>query len=211
MKLQKLFFSFGIIGALSFLLEDFLGTILWKEYNPITSYVSQLTADGAPNLPLTRTLFFTCQISLAIFVISLLMKSFQHYGNILKLAYFGLLLIFAISIFGYGLFPMTMDFIFNPKNYFHFILTIIIFSGTNFIWFFLGFGYLKQNDKRIGYITLLAATLFLLFNFLHLYAFLHGLKILGLAERLSLYTFQIYIFILSWNYVMNRRFKIDAH
>lgn len=211
MKLEKLFFSFGMIGALAFLLEDFLGTVLWKGYNPIASYNSQLTADGAPNIPLTRTLFFACQISLAIFVFSLLIKSFRIYGNALKIGYFSLLLIFLISIIGYGLFPMTMDFIFSLKNYFHLLITIIIFTGTIFILFLLAFGYFKQDhERKIGRITLVAAILFLLFNLLHLYAILNGLNILGLAERLILYTFQIYVFILSWYYVMNRRLRIDV-
>jgi hypothetical protein len=212
MKLQKLFFSFGMIGALSFLLEDFLGTLLWKGYNPITSYVSLLTADGAPNLPLTRTLFYMCQISLAIFVLSLLMKSLQLNGNVLKIGYFSLLVIFSISILGYGLFPMTMDFIVNIKNYYHFIVTIIILTGTIFILFLLAFGYFKQeHERKIGSITFIAAILFLLFNLLHFYAILNGLNILGLAERLILYTFQIYVFALSWNYVRNRRFKTEVH
>lgn len=201
MKLQKLFFSFGMIGVFSFVLEDFLGTALWRGYNPITSYVSQLTADGAPNVSLTRTLFFIYEICLAIFITSLLVKSFRSYGLCLRVGYAGLLLLSSISILGYGLFPMTMDFIINLKNYMHIAVTIIILAGTILTLFLLALGYLKQEHKRkIGRITFAAATLFLLFNLLHLYAIFHGLNVLGLLQRLSLYTFQIYIFVLSWNY-----------
>ena len=77
-------FSFGMIGTLSFLLEDFLGTVLWKGYNPATSYVSQLIADGAPNVSLTRTLFYFYEICLIIFFcqsadsfVSLRQKSYE--------------------------------------------------------------------------------------------------------------------------------------
>lgn len=79
-----------MIGTLSFLFEDVLGTVLWEGYNPITSYVSQLTANGATNVPLTRTLFYIYEICLIIFLISLLIKSFQYYGICLKTGYTGL-------------------------------------------------------------------------------------------------------------------------
>lgn len=82
-----------MISSLSFLFEDVFRTVLWKGYNPIRSYVSQLTANGAPNIPLTRTLFYIDQISLIIFLISLLVKSFQNYGICLKTGYTGLTLI----------------------------------------------------------------------------------------------------------------------
>lgn len=202
MRPQKLFFSFGMIGTLSFLLEDFLGSILWKGYNPITSYVSQLTADGAPNVSTTRTLFYIYEICLVIFIISLLVKSFQTYGMCLRIGYVGLLLISSVSILGYGLFPMTMDLILNLKNYVHVAITIIILVGTICILFLLAFGYLKQeHERKIGYITLSLASLFLIFNVLHILVIFSGLNVLGLIQRLGLYTFQIYIFTLSWIYV----------
>lgn len=197
-----------MIGTLSFLLEDFLGTVLWKGYNPITSYVSQLMADGSPTVPLTRTLFTIYEICLAIFFISLLVKSFKSYEICLRIGFAGLLLITAISILGYGLFPMTMDFIINLKNYIHIAVTIIILAGTICLLFLLALGYLKQeHERKIGRITLAAAVLFLLFNLLHLYAIFHGSHALGLIQRLSLYTFQIYIFVLSWIYVMGRLYN----
>jgi hypothetical protein len=212
MRLQKLFFSFGMIGSLSFVFEDFLGSIFWRRYNPITSYISQLTADGAPNIPLTRTLFYIYEICLIIFIISMLVKSFRSYGICLRAGYAGLLILLSISILGYGLFPMTMDFIISFKNYLHLVITIIIVAGTIFILFLLALGYIKQeHERKIGRITFVAAILFLLFNLLHLYAIFRGLNILGLIQRLSLYTFQIYIFVLSWNYTRNRLSRVDSH
>jgi hypothetical protein len=212
MRFKKLFFSFGMIGAVAFLLEDFLGISLWKGYNPVTSYVSELFADGAPHIPLTRTLLYINEICLVIFILALLVQSFQHYRICLRIGYICLLVVSSISIVGYGLFPMTLDFIFNPKNYIHLALTILILAATIFLLFLLAFGYLKQeHESKIGRITLTAATLFLIFNLLHLFSILGGLNILGLMERLTLYTFQTYIFVLSWNYVMNRRLKIDVY
>lgn len=150
MKIQKLFFPFGMIAAISFLLDDILGTVLWKGYNPVTSYFSQLIADGAPNLFVTRTLFYFCEICLVIFLASLLIQSFLSDGIVLRLGFAGLLLVSAISLFGYGLFPMTMDFIVNPKNYVHIVLTVIILAGMISLLFPLALGYWKQKRKIIS-------------------------------------------------------------
>lgn len=201
MRMQKLFFSFGMVGTLSFLLTDFLGTVLWKGYNPATSYVSQLIADGAPNVGLTRTLFYLCEICLVIFFASLLIHSFRFDRILIRLGYAGLLLLCGLSLFGYGLFPMTMDFILNLKNYVHIAITIIILAGTICMLFLLAIGYAKQQERRVGLITLIAAVLFLFSNLVHLYAIFSGQHNLGLIQRLSLYTFQTYIFVLSWIYV----------
>lgn len=205
MRLHKIFFSFGMIGALSFALEDFLGILLWRGYNPITSYVSQLTADGAPNVFLTRFLLAVYEICLAIFVVSMLVRSFQVSGVCLRLGYSGLLLLCALSAIGYGLFPMTMDFVVNPKNYIHIAVTVVILAGTIGLLFLLAFGYLRQeHNLKMGRITFVSAVLFLVFNLLHLYAIFNGLHALGLIQRLSLYTFQVYIFMLSRIYAVGQ-------
>ena len=38
-----------VIGVVEYMVHTILGNILWLEYNPITMYISLLTADGAPN------------------------------------------------------------------------------------------------------------------------------------------------------------------
>lgn len=37
-----------MIGALAYFIHTILGNILWKEYNPITTDISSLTATGSP-------------------------------------------------------------------------------------------------------------------------------------------------------------------
>lgn len=205
MRLQKLLFPFGMISALFFFLFDFLGTVLWKGYNPIVSPVSQLIADGAPNVLLTRTLFYSFEVSLVVFFLGLLIQSFQSHGACLRTGYSVLFLLSVVSLFGYKLFPMTMDFIINVKNYLHAVVTIVIFVGTMGVLFLLALGYRKQEkNRRLGRITFTAAVLFLLFNLLQYYVMIRGLPVGGLVERLTLYTFQIYIFVLSWFYVKRR-------
>ena len=138
----------------------------------------------------------------------MLIEAICYYGMILRIGYSGLLLTALISAFGYGSFPMTMDFIINYKNYVHLAITILILAGTVSMLFLLAIGYLRRkNYKNIGYISLAAAFLFLLLNLLHLYLILNGSNILGLMQRLTFYTFQIYILILSWFYMIKSHQK----
>ena len=179
MGIKKRLFSFGMIGTLSFLLEDLLGSVLWKGYNPVTSYFSQLMADGAPNASLTRTLFYLYEICLIIFFASLLIHSFRSDRILIRLGYAGLLFLCGLSLFGYGLFPMTMDFIVNPKNYIHIAVTIILLTETICMLFLLALGHAKQQERELGRITLIAAVLFLLFTWFTYMQFSAGSVIWG--------------------------------
>lgn len=53
-KIEKLLISLGMVGVIFYLLHTILGNILWTEYNPITTDISSLTANGAPNAPLLK-------------------------------------------------------------------------------------------------------------------------------------------------------------
>jgi len=53
MKIVRALIFMGMAGAATFFLQDIVGSLLWKEYNPISMYISCLTADGAPNLQIT--------------------------------------------------------------------------------------------------------------------------------------------------------------
>jgi hypothetical protein len=74
MKLQKALLAFGMIGSLALILEDLLGTILWRGYNPITSYMSELFANGAPHVLLTRMLLYISEICFIVFLITVCVK-----------------------------------------------------------------------------------------------------------------------------------------
>lgn len=201
MKLQKAFLASGMISSITLISEDLLGIVLWRGYNPIKSYMSELFADGAPPALLTRTLLYISQFCLVIFLITVCVKIIKFYGMSIKIGYIGLLFTASSSILGYGLFPMTLNNIISIKNLIHFIITVSIVIATMILFFFLAFGYKRENR---GF-SIVFAVLFLFFNLLHLYAILKGINILGLLERASFYTFEIYIFVISFFYV----FKTD--
>jgi hypothetical protein len=205
MRLQKWSLSLGMIGVISFFIHSILGIILIKGYNPITDYISVLTADGVPNVQLMRLFVNIYRICFLIFIVSLCIKSFQAYQVCTRLGYILLLIMASLSIIGFGLFPMTIDYIISLKNVIHLMITVMIFIATIISIFLLAGGYLKQeNEIIIGRLSLITAILLFIFSLMHLFAIINGIAILGLMQRLNVYTFHIYTFILSWIYVFRK-------
>ncbi|MDU7337861.1 MAG: DUF998 domain-containing protein [Clostridium sp.] len=202
MKLQKGFIFLGMLGVVSFLLHDILGWILIKGYNPITSYISVLTADGTPYSPFLRTLIQLYQLCFLVFSATLSYKAFKKYSTYTKIGFVLLFIVAAISIFTFGVFPMTMESSTNAQNIFHLLLILLIIILTNLSLFLLAFGYWKKEKiLLIGKITLTFAVVFLLSNLLHLVAIAMHWNVLGLIQRVSAYSFLTFTFLLSYFYV----------
>lgn len=209
MKTIRLLILMGIIATATFLSLDIWGSYLWKEYNPMTMFISYLTADGAPNLKITRFLYYLYNICLILFCIGFSLITFRYCHKLIKIG--GLLLLTAvfISFFGNGSFPLTMNYIFEKQNLIHICFTIIMFTITALMLYFLAVGYLKEEKEiRIGYISLVAAIMFSLFNIIHFYVILNDINASGLVQRLSSYTFFIYISILSLSYFRKLKIKL---
>lgn len=194
----KAFLSMGMIGAVTFFLLDLLGALLWSDYNPVSMYVSCLTADGAPNLQLTRFLYYTYNVCLLVFSLAICYISWKKYHVLLKIGFAFLLVVTTASLIGNGAFPMTINRILEKQNMIHLIITVSIFIMTAILIYLLAIGFLKQDKQRkLGFFSLFSAILFSIFNLLLLYVILNGINIAGLMQRMSIYTFFIYIFVLS--------------
>lgn len=204
MGLQKRALSLGIIGVISFLLSDFLGWILVKGYQPIQSYISVLSADGTPYSNVMRTFIMIYQICFLIFALDLCIKSFKEYNTFTRIGYLFLFGIACLSVFTFGVFPMTVESAINLQNIIHLMLAIAMITLPNFALFLLSIGYRKDKIRTLSRLSFVAAILILFFNLLHLAAMKNGWDILGLLQRLSVYTFHAFTFFLSWIYVRKR-------
>lgn len=206
MKLKKMegyFMPLGMIGAILYLSHTILGNILWKEYNPFTTDISSLTADGAPHADFLRIIVFLYSICMIFFVIALINKSFRLYHSLLKTGFIILLIMQLTSMIGYSLFPLSGDKTeMNFQNTMHIVVTVIVVFTTIASAFLIAFGYLKQEKmKLLGKITFLIAVLITVFGALNPISIGLNLNILGLTERLVIYTIQIFMCILSYYYV----------
>lgn len=119
-----------------------------------------------------------------------------------KIGYIGLMIMQLTSTFGYSLFPLSGDkAVMNFQNAMHIIVTIIVVFTTIASSFLIAFGYLKQkNTEHLGKISLIMAILITIFGATVPISMNLKMNILGLTERLEIYTIQIFMIILSYNY-----------
>lgn len=85
--------SAGMIGVIFYFIHVFLGQILWKEYNPITTDMNTLTAVGSPNTELLGIFTIIYEILVVIFALFMVIESFnKNYNFIAKLGFIFLLI-----------------------------------------------------------------------------------------------------------------------
>ena len=208
MKAIKILMPFGMIGSLFYFIHVFLGQFLWKEYNPITTDISSLTAVGAPNAELLGILTFIYGIFVVIFMIGMVFKSIKDYSKLTLIAYSILLFMSIASLIGFNLFPLSADkTVMNFQNMMHIISTVIVVLATIIGIFTLSFAYLKrENLKRLGLISLVCGVMIVIFGMLNPISIGLGLNILGLTERLVIFTLEIFIFFLSFIYTFDVKY-----
>jgi hypothetical protein len=201
-KVNKYLMPLGMIGVLFYFAHTILGNILWKEYNPITMDISSLTADGAPNAEFLRVLGLIYGICMVLMVAALILKAFTEYHSMLRAGYIILMIMQLTSLFGYRLFPLTGDKTeMNFQNMMHIIVTVVVVFTTIASSFLIAFGYLKQEKmKRLGKLILVMAILITVFGIFTPISMNLKLNILGLTERLVIYTIQTLMFMLSCYY-----------
>lgn len=207
MKLLKWLMPLGMVSSVVYFFHVFLGQLLWKEYNPITTDISSLTADGAPNADLLRTFTMIYGLCFLLFVLGLVVKAFKEYHTLTKIGYIIFFLMALTTVAGYKLFPLSDDKnLMNFQNMMHIIVTVVVVFTTIFSLFFIAFGYLlKENLKVLGLICLITAVLITVFGVTNPIGMSMKLNILGLSERLVIFTLQAFVFFLSLIYTINHK------
>lgn len=205
MKYTKYFLPLGMISAVFYFIHVFLGQILWKEYNPITTDISSLTADGAPNASLLRVFAAIYGICFLMFTLSMAVKAFTEYHRVTRIGYVMFFLMALATVIGYSLFPLTGDkTVMNFQNMMHILVTVIVVFTTILSLFLLAFGYLrKEKLKSLGRVCLAAAILITVFGATNPLGMSLKLNILGLSERLVIFTLQLFVFFLSFLYTFH--------
>ena len=204
MDFEKFLMPFGMIATVFYLSHVFLGQILWKEYNPITTDISTLTAVGSPNADLLTIFTLIYGLCLIIFSIGMVIKFFKGNNNLIKIGFSFLLIMSIVSLIGFSLFPLSADrTAMNFQNMMHIIFVGITVILTIIYQFLIAFGYLKSKFKLLGNISLVVAILIVFFGFLSPLSLSLGLNIIGLTQRLVIFTIVIYIFFLSMIYTFD--------
>jgi hypothetical protein len=202
MNTTKWLMPLGMLGTIFYFAHTILGSVLWQEYNPITTDISSLTADGAPHAGMLRVLTMAYGVCFVLFVLGMLQKAFKDYHKVTKTGYVVLLVMALSSVMGYSLFPLTGDKeVMNFQNLMHIVVTALVVVTTIASLFLIAIGYLKfERLKPLGRIALTAAILITCFGMLNPISMSQEWNVLGLTERLVIYTLQLFVFLLSYVY-----------
>lgn len=206
MKIEKFFMPLGMIGVIFYFIHIILGQILWPEYNPITMDISSLTAVGAPNAGLLRIFTLFYGISTILFATGLIIKAFRKYGLFVKIGYIVLFVMEFTSLLGYAMFPLTGDKTeMNFQNTMHIVVTVVVVFTTIASGYLLSIGYIRQERLRgLGSFILVMSILITLFGFSNPVGMGMKLDILGLTERMVIFSLQIMMFVISAYYTFNK-------
>lgn len=186
MTIKKAIHLSGPLAFVCYLLHDILGSINYPGYDPFTQAVSDLTAENAPSLWISRplsTLYglfsIICVISACIFLRK--KTNSAQYIGVIVFAVMNL-----ISAVGYSLFPLTESG--TPdgfQNQMHIVVTIaVVATSIISLLFIIVGGFLKNSDKAMA---IAAAAAFLLMAGGAVGTNIAPASIFGIVERFSTY------------------------
>ena len=192
----------GMVSAVVYILHVFLGQALWPAYDPMTMDISSLTAVGAPNAALLNVLCGVYGVCFLLFALAMLVQARRAYHRVTQIGYAVFLVMALTTVVGYRLFPLTGDkTVMNFQNMMHIVVTVVVVLTTIASFFLIAFGYLKKEGLRpLGRLTLAAAVLMTVCGALNPIGMANGWNILGLTERLVIFTLQAAVFFLSFLY-----------
>lgn len=199
----------GMVGVVAYLLHTLVGQLLWPEYNPITTDISSLTAVGAPNRGLLMAITAIYGFATILFVIGMVIKSFRKYHGAVRAGWIILLIMNLVSMFGYGLFPLSGDKTqMSFSNLMHIVVTVIVVFTTIAAGFVLTAGYWRQEKKKkLGIFTLTMAIIITITGALNPIGMANNWNVLGLTERAVIYSLQLMMFVLSAYYTFAKTEK----
>lgn len=189
----------GIFGPIVFLINDILGSIITPGYSQIVNAVSELTQRGAEHSFLLSSLFLIAALGLVLFAIGLIIN--YSFGKS-KLLFFGGIFIGLLGIFSAitgTIFPMdpfgeAATFAGDMHKNLTYVNIVLVVLGILMI----GIGLNKQKKWKSFLIYSIAVVLIMgIFGALTSVLIMNSIELLGLFERITIYGYQSWIFILS--------------
>lgn len=191
----------GLLGVIAYTAHVILGGILWKEYNPVSQSISELTGNGAPNAAFLT--IFTTIYGILVVIFSVCVYLRFRSMKVRNAALTGAVLLIimeATSLIGYWLFPLNqqqgvtlMDF----QNIMHLVVTAVVVICTIFSGYFIGIGLRKSGHKGIGLFIIICSIIITVFGAFTPISMGAGLPVSGLAERINIFSLQLWIAVLS--------------
>jgi len=200
MKRKTIFYLLilGIVAAIIYPTYAIVGNLMWEEYNPITTDISSLGADGAPNQNILNPIIYAYHACMLVFLISYIVYVYKtDKRKVIKIGAILLLIMQIISSVGYKLFPLDgQKTVMSFQNTMHIVVTVCVVFTSIAALFLISIGYIKDGMK-FGKAMLVFAILFTIFGLSNPIGMANNLDILGLTERMTIHTLHIAISLLS--------------
>jgi hypothetical protein len=203
---KKLLFFGGIFGPIVFLLNDIIGSIITQGYSPIINAVSELTQAGSMNIYLLSSLFVISATMLVVFGTGII--SHYKFGQS-KLLFLGGIFIIILGIFSAlsgSIFPMDPFTAIPMSGTFAGTMHIIL-TGLNIVLIVLaipmiGIGlYREKLWKSFRLYSIITVLIMISFGGLTSVLMMNNIELLGLFERITIYAYQSWIFILAFLFI----------
>ncbi|MDD4184927.1 MAG: DUF998 domain-containing protein [Candidatus Izemoplasmatales bacterium] len=186
----------GIIGVVMYLLHIIIGNILYDGYEPLRQAISDLTSESSPVRD--KVLIFTsihgCFINF--FCFGLLIINLGRVNKLVSLAYLLFFIMNFISFVGYSFFPLSEEgYAGTFSDVMHLVVTglVVVLSLGSLGLFF--FGYKKEKDEKMLAIGSIVALVLMFVGAILTFSLPESL--LGLSERISIYSLQIFTVLLA--------------
>ena len=186
----------GIIGVIMYLLHIIIGNIPYDGYEPLRQAISDLTSESSPVRD--KVLIFTsihgCFINF--FCFGLLIINLGRVNKLVSLAYLLFFIMNFISFVGYSFFPLSEEgYAGTFSDVMHLVVTglVVVLSLGSLGLFF--FGYKKEKDEKMLAIGSIVALVLMFVGAILTFSLPESL--LGLFERISIYSLQIFTVLLA--------------
>jgi hypothetical protein len=190
--------GFGV--GIFYLLGDIVGGIITPDYNYVKNAVSELIQSGAENRPFLSLFMFLHAVMMILFSIGILT---QHSFNQSNLIFIGGILLLGVGIshaFSSSIFPM--DPIGEGSTFqgtMHLILVVFTVVSIFVLMPLLGIGYYRfYGWKSFAIFTFLCLTVIVISGIASPVAIGKRIEIMGLTERITGYTFYIWLFVMAY-------------
>lgn len=196
----------GMAAGILYLLGDLVGGYLTPEYNFIRNAVSELIQSGAPNRTLLSTFLFLHAAAILLFSIGLLARHPFAESRLIFVGGILLLLVGVCHLLSSSIFPMDPV---GAESTLPGVMHLILVGITVVLIFILmpllGIGLTRFYEWRFFLIfTLACLAIIIVSGIASPIVIRSGIEAMGLTERVTGYTFYIWLFVLSYSLITER-------
>ena len=186
----------GIIGVTVYFLHIIIGNIIYEGYEPLRQAISDLTASSSParDTVLIFTSLHGCFINF--FCFGLMIINLGRVNKFLSLAYLLFFIMNFVSFVGYSFFPLSEEgYAGTFTDVMHLIITglVVLLAIASLGLFF--YGYKLTGSEKVLSISAIVTLVLMLTGAILTFALPESL--FGLAERINIYSLQIFTVLLA--------------